>query len=426
MFDGKALGEQVVQTVRDFVSRSLGPLSRQISELEDRIKAIPAPEKGDRGERGDAGKEGLSAYEVAVSRGFSGSQADWLDSLRGKSAEPVDVELVIAEVVAKIPAPKDGSDGRDGKDAEPVDTKRIVAEVVGLIPKPNDGRDGKDADEASIVAKVLESIPVPKDGNPGRDGIDGKDGRDGIDGERGEKGDVGEKGDPGESIKGDPGRDGTDGKDGASVSVDDVLPIIERAVASEVSKIPAPKDGRDGRDAKDGRDGADGRDAASIEPLPSIDEAKSYPRGTWAKHNGGLWLSRSSTEGMTGWDCIVDGIAGSEIKQEEGDPRNVLVKLSLSSGKSAVELVHIPMLIDRGIFKADESYRQGDVTTWDGSMWIAQKATSDKPGTSDSWRLSVKRGRDGRDGLRGEKGDRGSEGRAGRDLTQLGPDGSKH
>ncbi len=41
---------------------------------------------------------------------------------------------------------------------------------------------------------------------------------------------------------------------------------------------------------------------------------------------------------------------------------------------------------------------QGDGATWDGSFWIAQKQTQDKPGTSDAWRLAVKKGRDGKDG----------------------------
>lgn len=34
-------------------------------------------------EKGGSGKDGLSAYQVAVSNGFVGTEQDWLDSLKG-------------------------------------------------------------------------------------------------------------------------------------------------------------------------------------------------------------------------------------------------------------------------------------------------------------------------------------------------------
>jgi hypothetical protein len=91
----------------------------------------------------------------------------------------------------------------------------------------------------------------------------------------------GEKGDPGEAIIGPPGKDGPtiddieplidravagiklpldgkDGADGTSITLDDVAPLIDKAVAEiqeAVAAIPAPKDGRDGLDGRDGRPG---------------------------------------------------------------------------------------------------------------------------------------------------------------------------
>jgi hypothetical protein len=56
--------------------------------------------------------------------------------------------------------------------------------------------------------------------------------------------------------------------------------------------------------------------------------------------------------------------------------------------------------------------------TLGGSIWVAVKDTSQKPGQDNSdWRLAAKHGRDGRDGKDGAKGERGLEGRPGRDLT---------
>ncbi|GEP05555.1 hypothetical protein MOX02_35930 [Methylobacterium oxalidis] len=81
--------------------------------------------------------------------------------------------------------------------------------------------------------------------------------------------------------------------------------------------------------------------------------------------------------------------------------------------------------LDRGVYKAGETYKPGDGVTWGGSWWLAQKETSTRPGESDDWRLAVKRGRDGRDGKDGERGPQGKQGEAGRDLTQIGADGAK-
>lgn len=45
---------------------------------------------GDKGEKGDPGDQGLSAYQVAVNAGFSGSVSEWLASLVGDKGEKGD------------------------------------------------------------------------------------------------------------------------------------------------------------------------------------------------------------------------------------------------------------------------------------------------------------------------------------------------
>jgi collagen type III alpha len=292
-----------------------------------------------------------------------------------------------------------------------------------------------------------------KDGAPGRDGKDGAQGEKGLAGERGEKGepgDRGEKGEPGEpgkdgqagerGEKGDPGKDGQDGRDGAPGDRGEKGEPGERGEKGETGlrgekgepgeageRGEKGMDGRDGRDGKDGRDGAAGRDGAEIQPLTAIDAAKSYPQGTWAKHAGGLWLARAATDGMTGWDCIVSGIDSIELELGE-DLRTLSLQVRCSNGTAVTKSVEMPVVIDRGIYRQDDTYAKGDGVTWAGSYWIAQKGGAlGKPGEGETgWRLAVKKGRDGRDGAKGEKGDRGPEGRAGKDLTQLGFDGKKH
>lgn len=173
-------------------------------------------------------------------------------------------------------------------------------------------------------------------------------------GERGEKGDPGEQGVPG--IKGDPGKDGEPG-----------------------------------------------RDAAELEILPSIDEAKSYRRGTWASHNGGLIKAVRQTDPITeglvqsGWSVMVEGISAIVVAQGD-DPREIEVASMLTSGTKAIAVFRLPIVIDRGVYRADERYAKGDGVTWGGSYSIAQKdEPQGEPGKSDDWRLAVRRGRDGKD-----------------------------
>ena len=55
----------------------------------------------------------------------------------------------------------------------------------------------------------------------------------------------------------------------------------------------------------------------------------------------------------------------------------------------------LPIVFDRGVFKADTAYRKGNGVTWGGQFWIAQKDNPEgKPDASSDWRLAVKKGRD--------------------------------
>jgi hypothetical protein len=49
------------------------------------------------------------------------------------------------------------------------------------------------------------------------------------------------------------------------------------------------------------------------------------------------------------------------------------------------------------------TYAARSIVSYAGSMWHANEQTDTKPGTSASWTLCVKRGRDGKDGRDAEK-----------------------
>lgn len=83
------------------------------------------------------------------------------------------------------------------------------------------------------------------------------------------------------------------------------------------------------------------------------------------------------------------------------DERTVTVKMQ--AGETVIEKsVKIPAVIDRGVFNPERAtqkgYECGDGVTYGGCFWLAQKdAPKGVPGGEGDWRLAVKKGRDGKD-----------------------------
>jgi hypothetical protein len=201
--------------------------------------------------------------------------------------------------------------------------------------------------------------------------------------------------------------------DGKSLTPDDIRPLLKEMVEDAISDIPTPRDGKDADpeaikaavsdalaalpEPESPASGADGRDALQIEILPGIDAEKSYPRGTYATYSGGLWRSFEKTAGMRGWECVVDGISAVDVAND--DERMFTVTVTRASGACETKTFGIPVMIYRGVFKAEGSYQPGDTVTWGGSLWHCDETTADKPGElgSKGWTLATKRGRDGKD-----------------------------
>src|ERR1051325_9005804 len=264
------------------------------------------------------------------------------------------------------------------------------------LPLPQNGKDGKDADPVSdeqisqAVEKFIEAHPLPV-------------------GEKGEKGDAGspgeipamemvvealspvvqeavadflkanpapqgEKGEPGER-----GNDGQAGKDGESISAEQ----LDVAVAKYITAHP-PRDGRDGRDGD--------RITESM-----LDEAiKRYVREN-PIHQGRDGL------GFDDLDVRYDGERNITLCFQRGEEKK---EFSFSLNES----------IYRGVYKHDVQYEQGDMVTWNGSVWYARQATKNNPNHNGDWQLAVKKGSDGKAGRDGKDGAAGKAGRDGKDL----------
>lgn len=253
------------------------------------------------------------------------------------------------------------------------------------------------------LEKRFSEIPAGPRGEKGERGDDGKPGERGPAGERGEKGDPGECGAPGKvGERGERGEKGERGEQGISVSV----------VGEKGADGKDGRDGRDGLNGKDGRDGIDGRDALVIDPLDSIDEARSYSRGTWACHKGGL----VRFDGFK-WKCMVRGI--SHESDELSPDFRTRIRKTFYTDDTVYEVATVsPAMIYREIFKEGTEYARGDCVTYDRSVWVCVvDSTKARPDTGPEWKLAVRKGGDGKPG---KDGARGIDGKDGKDFRPFG------
>lgn len=383
-----ALAESVFVSVKSFIARSLQKFEAKVAALEQRIDAIPIPKDG---QPGLNGKDGIAG--------------------------------------------RDGRDGKDGKDGAIGPQGPAGVGKAGVDgergPMGPQGERGVDGERGAIGLQG----PRGENGEPGLRGERGEQGERGLDGVGllGERGERGERGEPGP--QGEVGPRGADGLSAYAVAKSSgfvgsegewllTLRGLDGAAGRDGKDGAAGLDGQDGRDGRDGLKGDAGRDALELEVLDGIDRERSYARGTFASFNGGTFRAARETEPLSGahsvkdagWQCVMRGI--QDIAMElEGDGRYILQTVKYADGSSNLHKVKTAMQINRGVYQSAASYEAGDVVTFNGSQWVALGLNSGVAPPADSWKLCVKHGRDGKDG---------APGRAGRDLTQLGPDGSRY
>lgn len=141
-----------------------GPPGRDGIDGADGEPGAPGKD-GERGPQGLPGADGASAYQVAVSSGFTGAETEWLASLVGPEG----------------PAGQDGVDGQDGAPGAPgADGAEGPRGPQGIQGEP--GADGKSAyqialDEGFVgtEAEFLDSLVGPE-GPQGEQGIQGPEG----------------------------------------------------------------------------------------------------------------------------------------------------------------------------------------------------------------------------------------------------------
>ena len=197
--------------------------------------------------------DGKSAYQIWLDNGNTGTEADFLNWLKGKDgANGADGKDGLNGQNGKDGVDgKDGLNGADGKDgANGTDGKDGVNGQDGVDGKSayqiwlDNGNTGTETDFLNwLKGKDGTNGTDGKDGVNGADGKDGVDGQDGVDGKSAyqiwlDNGNTGTEADFLTWLKGKDGANGTDGKDGVN--------------------------GADGKDGANGQDGVDGKSAYQI------------------------------------------------------------------------------------------------------------------------------------------------------------------
>lgn len=454
----KMMVAELAPVIRQFVAAAVGPISERLDALETRVSAIPVPKIVDENaivERmaGNV-KAQIAEFREIVSQQIKTAH-DRIESAEEKVAEQrardnAQIQDWMDSVDQRFKAL---SEPKDGKDADPEVIRQMVEKAVSALPSPKDGvglasamidRDGelvvtlsdgkqqklgvvvgKGVDEAEIVTRVaktvtdeiaaarkdlllaIESVPaapeLPDVGAMISDAIKSLPApvtRDDV------------KGMLDEAVKSIPVPDvesivdsrvekaisalpkPKDGEPGKSVTVEDVAPLVAAEVQRAVAEIPKPKDGNDGRGLAGMLIDRDG------ELVATMTDGRTEKLGRVVGRDGRdadmAALERHITEAVAAIPRPKDGADGVGFDDMDLEVLDEGAFLKFVKGER-VKRFPVPLIIDRGVFKEGQPYRKGASVTWGGCIWIAQKDTTDKPGTSDAWRLSVKKGRDGKD-----------------------------
>lgn len=392
----RALMEDVAAVMKSLVAKSLGPLSERLEALETRVSAIPVPKDVDENAIVERMAGDVKA-QIAELRAIVSQEIKTAHERIGSAEEKVAVDDVrpliderVKAAVAAIPPAKDGvglasamidrdgelvvtlSDGKQQKLGVVVGKGVDEAEIVSRVAKSVTDEIAaarKDLllaiesvlvapdlpDVGAMISDAIKSLPAPVTHEEVQGMID-------------------------DAVK--------------AIPVPDVDGIVADRVAKAVASIPKPKDGADGRGLAGMLIDRDG------ELVATMTDGRTEKLGRVVGRDGHdadmTAIEKHITEVVAAIPRPKDGVDGVGFDDMDLEISDEGAFFRFVKGER-VKRFPVPLIIDRGVFKEGQPYRKGASVTWGGCIWIAQKDTTDKPGTSDAWRLSVKKGRDGKD-----------------------------
>lgn len=180
------------------------------------------------------------------------------------------------------------------------------------------------------------------------------------------------------------GPPGPPGPPGASVTVDDLRPLVRDLVAAAVAALPPARDGRDGLPGVPGPPGATGETGA---PGPPGDQGAEGPPGARGT------VGEKGETGAAGTNGA-DGLGFDDLDLTFTEAKGFA--LVVASGDRRKEF-RLPAPWFAGVWRQGTGYPKGAVVVCKGDEWTAKADTYARPGEGGDWQLSVRRGRDGKD-----------------------------
>lgn len=267
------------------------------------------------------------ALAEALARVIAQKDREWQIQLDAMSAESratiAELKATIAElsgiarasfedhstrISAAVANVKDGAPGRDGRDAEPVDMAHIESVIVAKV-------------DERVEAKVA-TIPVPKNGIDGRDGVDGTNGES-VPVEVVEKMVAGQVAAAFATLPVP--------RDGHSPSIEELRPAIDAAVKRGFEAMPPLRNGEDGAPGRDGKDADPVTREQIAEVIKSTPELFDEAVGRYLAENP----PRDGRDGTDGERGDI-GPAGKDAKPITKDQ---IVEAVLSCGEAMREAV---------------------------------------------------------------------------------------
>lgn len=265
--------------------------------------------------------------------------------LDGHISAAVETERRLSERLASL---KDGANGVGISEIRRLDTGELVFDL-------SDGR--------SVDIGMVQ-------GRDGKDGVDGHNGIDGTDGTDGKDADfasidtrIADFEDRGRQTIADAIAQIRVPEDGKTVTVDDLLPVVEEVVTGAVARIDKPKDGVGVADVAINEEG---------DLIVSLTDGE--------KKNAGRSIGRD------GADVDIEAVQQQIRTMFDAVPKQV-------DGKDG----KLPIVRTW----SDTVFYEGNVVTFDGRLYQAQRDTGKAP-DHDDWLCIADRGRDGADGRDGQ------------------------
>ncbi|MFH5773587.1 hypothetical protein ACHFJ0_04995 [Paracoccus sp. NGMCC 1.201697] len=174
------------------------------------------------------------------------------------------------------------------------------------------------------------------------------------------------------------------------------LPDFTALIDAAVKEIPAPKDGEPGPRGETGPAGRDGLDVKDLFRADGGHLIAVMSDGT--TKDLGQYVGKDGTDGRDG-NPGRDGTDGTDGKSFEEftvivDGERPVLRFQRDG---VTKDVPIPGIVYRGVW-GDGGHVAGDAVSFGGNVWIAKRATAEKPAEGGDWQLAVRKGRDGKDG----------------------------